>query len=160
MASFRRPSGWTLLLLVVGICLLAGGGGLYAAVPGVEYRMTVESTDDQRAMNMTERGVDLYEFEALSPTAQSVFREGQAANGEPVMVQPDRWPDTFDYGTDTMGYTFVSDGGSYYVIRAAEMDCFAAVCDLLRGLFALVAATGAVVSAAGLWRCVDRSAAP
>ena len=155
MPSFRRPSGSIAVLLVVGVVLLVGGVLTYGAVPGEDYRVEVIATDVDNPENATARTVDVYTSAELSPDAQSVFRDGRAADGEAVTVDARRWTDEFEYGTDTSGLTVVTDGGTHYLVVASQEQCLGALCDILRGLCALVSAMGAVAVAVGCRRCVD-----
>ncbi|WP_324663693.1 hypothetical protein [Haloarcula sediminis] len=151
-----RPSRRTLFLLGCGVLALVGGLVLYTAVPGEDYRMHVMASDADTAANASERDAAVYAYDELDPATQSVFREGQAAAGEEITVRADRWPESFEYGTDTAGVTVVSDRGTYYVVRAWQTQCLAALCDVLRAVFLGVAGVGVVALGVGVKRVRTR----
>ncbi|MFC6756480.1 MULTISPECIES: hypothetical protein [Haloarcula] len=155
MPSFHRPGGRAVVLLVVGAVLLVGGALAYDAVPGEDYRVVVTATDIDNPENVTTREVDVYTYAELSSDAQSVFRDGRAADGEAIIVDARRWTDEFEYGTDTDGLTVVTDDETNYLVIASQEQCLGALCDIIRGLCALVSAVGAVAVAVGCRRCVD-----
>jgi hypothetical protein len=145
------------LCLVCGGLVLVGGLVLYTTVPGEDYRMHVTASDADTAANASERDAAVYGYGELPPDAQAVFREGRAAAGEDITVQANRWPEEFEYGTDTAGVTLVSDQGAYYVVRASQIQCLAALCDIFRVAFLGVVGVGAVVLGIGLKRARERS---
>lgn len=151
-----RPSPRTLLLLACGVLALVGGLVLYTAVPGENYRMHVMGSDADTAANASERDTAVYAYDELDPEAQRVFREGQAADGEEIPVRAARWPEAFEYGTDTAGVTVVSDRDTYYVVRAWRTQCLAALCEVLRAAFLGVAGVGAVALGFGAKRVRTR----
>lgn len=154
MPSFRRPGGRAVVLLVVGAVLLVGGALAYDAVPGEDYRVVVTATDIDNPENVTTREVDVYTYAELSPDAQSVFRDGRAADGEAIIVDARRWTDEFEYGTDTDGLTVVTDGETNYLVIASQEQCLGALCDILRVLCGTVALAGAGVLGLGVRRAV------
>lgn len=142
------------LYIICGGVLLIAGALSYGAVPGEDYRVAVTATDADSAENATGRQVDVYTYDELPPDAQSVFRDGRAAGGELITVDARRWPDEFEYGTDTMGQTVVSDGGTYYLVLAAQEQCLGALCDILRAVCGAVAVIGLATAALGVRRAV------
>ena len=145
----------SVLYVACGVVLLVGGALAYGAVPGEDYRVEVIATDFDSAENATSRDADVYAYRELPSDAQSVFRDGRAADGEGITVDARDWPEEFEYGTDTSGLTVVTDGGTHYLVVASQEQCLGALCDILRGLCALVSAMGAVAVAVGCRRCVD-----
>ena len=134
----------SLLLLACGVLALVGGLWLYTAVPGEAYRMHVMASDADTAANASERDTAVYAYDELDSEAQSVFRKGRAAAGEDITVRTNRWPEAFEYGTDTAGVTVVSDAGTHYLVRASQTRCLAGLCAVLRVACLGVAGVGAV----------------
>ncbi|MDS0280496.1 hypothetical protein [Haloarcula onubensis] len=145
---------WSILLLCGGL-LLAGGALAYGAVPGEDYRVVVTPTDADTAENATSRDADVYAYRELPPNAQSVFREARATDGEAITVDAHRWPDEFEYGTDTEGHTVVTDGGTHYLVVASREQCLAALCDMLRALCGALALVGAALVSSGARRAIE-----
>jgi len=145
----------SVLYVACGVVLLVGGALAYGAVPGEDYRVEVIATDADAAENATSRDADVYAYRELPSNAQSVFREGQAAGGESITVGPNRWPEEFEYGTDTDGLTVVSDGGTHYLVAASQEECLAALCDILRTLCGAVALVGVALVSIGARRAIE-----
>jgi len=146
----------SLLLLAFGVLALVGGLWLYAAVPGEAYRLHVMASDADTAANASERDTAVYAYDELDPEAQSVFRKGRAAAGEDITIRTNRWPEEFEYGTDTAGVTVVSDGDTHYLVRASQRRCLAGLCAVLRVLLLGVAGVGVVALGIGAKRAAAR----
>ena len=145
----------SVLYVACGVVLLVGGALAYGAVPGEDYRVEVIATDADAAENATSRDADVYAYRELPPNAQSVFREGQAADEETITVDARRWPDEFEYGTDTDGLTVVTDGGTHYLVAASQEECLAALCDILRALCGAIALVGVALVSIGARRAIE-----
>jgi len=145
----------TVLVLACGGLLLVGAGLTYAVVPNEDYRLLVMTTDADTAENATGREADTFAYDELSPGAQSVFRDGQAADGESIVVDARRWPEEFEYGTDTTGHTVVSDGGTRYLVLASQRQCLATLCAVLRALCGAVALVGLAALGLGTRRALE-----
>lgn len=149
------PDRRTVLLLACGGLLLVSGILAYGAVPGEDYNVAVTPTDADTAENASSRQAETFTYEALPRNAQSVFREGQAAGGEWITVDARRWPGEFEYGTDTMGHTVVTDDGTHYLVLASQEQCLGALCDILRALCGAVALVGLAALGLGARRALE-----